>query len=407
MKRTLNLAASNFIRLALANVVVALLLAIPTPVFAEIVISGGGIQLVEQGGGFAAGNLAPAATLAATPSLPNPSHNIPNLTDLTYGNSDSWIADATNSNGDRFAGISFGATPTTVRSFAFGRDNGGEATMFTDRTFGPYTLQYTQVANPHSNLNLADNADPTVGWADIGTINYASTGVHPLFTSPSLRHRFDFLPVSATGLRVTAIAGIAIDEIEAYSAALVPYPELSVNSPVIIDESTNASGLVFSGAPIPAEPAPGDGEYNHANGPGEFQFRPLIYGDDVKVETSWGVSFNHSKDVDFFFDPDGAGPLAEISLLQDVDQTLFADQTTAIGVGVVDWSGFLTIADGLDITPESVFRVTGTNAANGTAPQALNSAAWRFTAAPEPTSVAVWCLLGLVGVGFWIKRRRG
>jgi hypothetical protein len=90
---------------------------------AGLVLSGGGLVLVEEGGTFDAGNLSAGASPFATPSHAASAHTIPHLNDLTYGNNNSWLAAGVNANGDAFAGITFGATLKTVNSIAFGRDN--------------------------------------------------------------------------------------------------------------------------------------------------------------------------------------------------------------------------------------------------------------------------------------------
>ena len=189
---------------------------------AGLVLSGGGLVLVEEGGTFDAGNLSAGGAAFATPSFPAPpAHTIDNLNDLTYGNSSSWLADGVNANGDAFAGITFGATLKTVNSIAFGRDNlGGHS----DRTLGLYTLQYTQFANPQNNLDLADNVNPALGWTDIGTLDYDSPG-GTNFTSPHLRHRYDLNGVSATAVRLVVpdsgfTSGTCIDEIEVYDRTI-------------------------------------------------------------------------------------------------------------------------------------------------------------------------------------------
>ena len=185
---------------------------------AGLVLNGRGLELVEEGGIFDRGNLSSRGAEFATPSLANPAHTIPHLNDRTYGNGTSWLADGVNANGHAFAGISFGETLTTVNSIAFGRDNLGG---FSDRTLGLYTLQYTQVANPETNLNLADNNNPALGWTTIGTLDYQSAGGTD-FTAPHLRHRYNFNRVSATAVRLVVpdssgfTSGTCIDEIEVY-----------------------------------------------------------------------------------------------------------------------------------------------------------------------------------------------
>jgi len=141
-----------------------------------------------------------------------PTHTIPNINDGLYGNQDSWIGNSDNS----FVGIRFPGL-ALVDSVAWGRDNGGEATAFGDRTLGLYTLQYTTVLNP-------DGTTPDSAWTTIGILDYSA-----LFpTSPSTRHQWGFAPVQATALRLITPGngintGAAIDEFEVFGT-LVPEP---------------------------------------------------------------------------------------------------------------------------------------------------------------------------------------
>ncbi|NQT53281.1 PEP-CTERM sorting domain-containing protein [bacterium] len=360
---------------------------------AALVLSSG-LALVEQNGTFAASNLSAGQTPYALDSYPHPSHTIPHLNDLIYGNSNSWLGNGGTVEGSAFAGISFGATAIAVQSIAFGRDNLG---AFTDRMLGVYTLQYTQVANPHTNLTgLLTTGDPTTGYVDIGTLDYQSAG-GANFTAPALCHRYEFGSISATAVRLKVPdTGICIDEIELYNGTLSQ--PLGGNMVVIQDETTHATGLPNAGGAIPAEPAPGDGSYDYTLPGQSAWWTPGLVG-QAKVEVSWGVSFNHSQDVDYFFDPDGAGPLPEVLLAQGVDQTLLNDQVTV--PGVLAWSGFYPIAGNLDLQAGSTFRIIG--AAVGVDPFAVSSAVWQFTAVPEPATMS---LLALGALGLLRRRRR-
>jgi hypothetical protein len=210
----------------------------------QLVLSGGGLTLLEEGGSFAPGNVAriPDASPIAIDELGFGLHRTVHLNDGRYGNSFSWISDGgLNAHGVAFAGISFGEILAPhVDQFAFGRDNTG---VFWDRSYpgiptpgqALYTLQYTQVPNPHLDLDLPDDtAVPGTtamdGWATIGTLDYQGPG-GPNFGEPALRHLYAFDPVDATGLRLLMPSPIdccpagpigggrpAIDEIEIYGA---------------------------------------------------------------------------------------------------------------------------------------------------------------------------------------------
>ena len=159
------------------------------------------------------------------PEIGTTYHVTENLNDGSYGNEYSWIG---GSAPDSFAGIDLGTTPVAnIQSIAFGRSNvldgdscGGG--VCTDRHMGLYTIQYTQVASPSGNLNLSFTGDPATGWAQIGTVDYGqSEGFGTLYDRTWLRHRYNFNPVDATGLRILvpetgSANGSAIDEIELY-----------------------------------------------------------------------------------------------------------------------------------------------------------------------------------------------
>ncbi len=184
----------------------------------DLVIGGAGnIVLAEESGAFDADNLAPAGTAFAFDLLGNgsfiPTHDIPNLNDGNYGNANSWIGETAGT----FCGINLGATPVTIASIAFGRDNLG---ALTDRTLGLYTLEYTQVANPDETTTAT--GDPATGWAEIGTLDYGVGVGGTNYSTPPARHRYNFDPVDATGVRILVPGGgigggTCIDEIELYA----------------------------------------------------------------------------------------------------------------------------------------------------------------------------------------------
>jgi hypothetical protein len=226
---------------------------------ADVVLSGGGLSLVEQGGIFAPNNLAgvslggvPFSSSDLGPELGIPFHVAANLNDETYGNSNSWIGGGTNPFPAPFAGVALDGA-FTLRSIAFGRDN---LNMFGDRALGPYTLQYTTEAGPSAST-------PDASWTTIGMLDYQSPGGGN-FSVPHLRHRYNFDPVAnVTGVRLlvpgTGIGGgTAIDEIELYEAAgvFVPPPPNVVLSPAAgyaigFDGNNGAHSTPTDPAPVP------------------------------------------------------------------------------------------------------------------------------------------------------------
>ena len=159
------------------------------------------LALIEVGGAFAGGNVArePNAAAFAKDVFLNgshPDHQTNNLCNGTYGNSSSWIGNSESS----FAGVALPGA-TRVSRVAFGRDNTG---VKTDRDQGTYAIQYTTVPSPNETTPDAD-------WATIGLVHY-----DPADPDAHLRHAYELTPVLATGIRIIAPTGNAIDEIEVY-----------------------------------------------------------------------------------------------------------------------------------------------------------------------------------------------
>ena len=176
-------------------------------VHADLTLSSG-MTFAQEGGALGAGNLGTTGTAFALDLIGNgafaPTHTIPNVNNGTFGNPSSWIGNSANS----YVGVGFGSLQT-IAGFAFGRDNTGG---FVDRAAGTYTVQYTSDTNPA--LNHA-----TATWNTVGTLSIASgSGV---VTNAAVRHRFNIdVPVSATGFRLIAPNGAAIDELELFSSAV-------------------------------------------------------------------------------------------------------------------------------------------------------------------------------------------
>ncbi len=142
-------------------------------------------------------------------------HSIAHLNDGIYGNSNSWIG---NGQSD-FAGVAF-KQACTIDALAFGRDNGGESTVYTDRYTGTYIFQYTRAANPNAST-------PDSQWTSFGAFYLDADFPNTINQD---RHVYDFDPISGiTGVRILTCSDannfasyICIDEIEVYAA---PVPE--------------------------------------------------------------------------------------------------------------------------------------------------------------------------------------
>ncbi|MCS7305833.1 MAG: LamG domain-containing protein [Thermoguttaceae bacterium] len=172
-------------------------------------------HLAETGGSMQGNNIARFGTAFAKDCISGyPIHQIAHLNDGLYGNNNSWIAASNNS----FAGIAFDR-PYDINSIAFGRDNGGETTQYTDRYIGYYVLQYTRVPNPSAST-------PDSDWITIGEFNYL--GIPAADSTGYLRHLYTFPRINdVTGVRIRTISvggsgnWIAIDELE---VGAVPEP---------------------------------------------------------------------------------------------------------------------------------------------------------------------------------------
>ena len=180
---------------------------------ADVVLSGGGLTLLQEGppasvaGALAVpSNLALGKTAFALDELDiSGLHLITKVTNGSYGNSSSWIGGGATGVDGPFIGVDLGGT-FNINQMAFGRSNvlSGDvcgAGVCTDRNLGLYTLQFTAVASPDN--SLVTTGDASTGWADIGTLNYQSAG-GTNFAAPHQRHLYAFDPVNATGLRLTS-----------------------------------------------------------------------------------------------------------------------------------------------------------------------------------------------------------
>lgn len=235
---------------------------------ATLVLSGGGLTLVDEGppalvaGGAAPVNLASGGLAFALDELGLGTHFIVNANNGTYGNASSWIGNGAVGTSGPFIGINLGAAPQSVASIAFGRSNvlsgdaGAPGGVWTDRHLGLYTLQFTTTANPDAGTSDA-------AWTTIGTLDYQSPGGDANFNAPHLRHVYNFSPVDATGLRLIVPAtgiggGTAIDEIELYTTPSVEPLRLVEVGPafgvVPANLATNPGATAFAKDVIPGFP---------------------------------------------------------------------------------------------------------------------------------------------------------
>ncbi len=294
----------SWIRIASSFVPSAVWLLVLTvsPLSAQLILDGGGLLLVQEGpaaevaGDLAPDNLAtgaiPFASSDLGPEIGTPYHYTDNLNDGMYGNGFSWIGGDDLPFSLPFAGIDLGATPIDdVQSIAFGRSNvlsgdvcGGG--ICTDRHLGFYTLEYTQVPSPSSDLDIDSTGNPVTGWAEIGTLEYGvSDGVGTNYNNTWQRHRYNFDPVSATGLRLivpgTGLGGgTAIDEIEIYNVAGEFVPPAGATAPLAITPAEGFS-IAWDG---------NDGEFFDDIEPPDGSLVPA----NAALEENGGVSFSSS-----------------------------------------------------------------------------------------------------------------
>jgi hypothetical protein len=256
---------------------------------AQLTLTGGGLTLVQEGpaagaaGDPAPVNLATGATPFALDELDLGTHYIANLNNGTYGNSSSWIGAGATGTAGPFVGINLGAAPVSdIQSIAFGRSNvlsgdpcGSGVCM--DRVTGLFELQYTMVANPDASTADGD-------WISVGTLDYgASEGPGTNYNNIWQRHRFNFDPVDATGIRLIVPSsgiggGTAIDEIELYDVPGDYVPPPPPPDPLIITPAAGGYAMTWDG---------NDGEY--------FQpTPPAVVPDNAALASNGATPFTSS-----------------------------------------------------------------------------------------------------------------
>ncbi len=385
---------------------------------AATITTTGGITLYSDGasGGTVSNNLALASNGATAFSLDELSgfgHLTSKANDGVYGNANSWIGAGGTGTSGPYIGIDLGSS-VNINSIAFGRDN---TLGFFDRSTGTYTLQ------TRNDGSVADNA----AWVTVGTINY-SASVGPPDTLSTIRHQYNFAAVDATAVRLlvpsTGIGfGTAIDEIELYSGNPTPVGlTLSQNGPATIPASVPdnlalasngatafAKDLINAGGFAAHQTAHlNDGVYGNANSwigdtdgtfagvdlGGEFVIDSIAFGRDNTGQFADRVLGNITVQYTDVANPDentassdwitldvltfdGASPALRHEF--DLDGLV-----TATGIRLITADGGL--AGGMAIDELEVF---------GTAP-----------VVPEPASIMIWSLLGLIGSVFGLRRVR-
>jgi hypothetical protein len=242
------------------------------------------LTLVEQGGSYEPDNLALASSGAQAFARDQYGgiHTVAHLNDGAFGNENSWIGVNPSPTLDEgFVGIRLGGV-YQVNSIAFGRDNGGESTEYTDRWHGEYVLQYTTAASPNAYT-------PDSEWIDIGCVEYLVPGEGD-FSEPWLRHRYTFDPVTATALRLIVPAvysqsgsgATCIDEFEIYGSGAPGDATFDGN----VDEADAAVLAEFWGQ------GGADWSMGDFNGDGRVGLE-----DAAILAANWGFSFGKDETV--------------------------------------------------------------------------------------------------------------
>lgn len=384
----------------------------------------GGITLYADGASgppaSVSNNLA-LATNGATPfaldELAGFGHLTVELNDGFYGNNNSWIGNgATSANaGGAFAGVDLGGS-FNVNSISFGRDN---TATFNDRALGTYTLQY------RNDGSIADDTN----WSTIGTVTY-SGGVGPPNTQAAVRHQFNFAPVDATALRLVVPGtglggGTAIDEIEVYSGVPNPVgltlsqtgpagPANSVpdNLALASNGATAFAKDLIGGGAFPAHTIAGlnDGLYGNSNswiGDTEGTFAGVDLGEMYIIDS---IAFGRDN-TGMFGDRAAGNITVQYTTVDDPDA--FTPNSDWFTLDVLTYDGLFPASPALrheyDLdTPVIATGIRLITADGGLAGGvAIDELEVFGRQVPEPASVAIWSLLGLVAAGVsWRRYRR-
>ena len=360
------------------------------------------LTLVETGGTFAPGNLA-AASAGATPFALNQhgsNHVTSKLNDESYGNTDSWIGSTDLS----FGGVKL-AGPAALDHIAWGRDNGGEATQYTDRCKGNYTVQYTTVANPGAGT-------PDSSWTTLASVEYTSAT-----PTPYLRHLYEFPALFATGVRIITDRNealgphyLALDEIEAYN-----------NGPLKLVETggTFATERMNLGASYGATPFAAASFNNDSHK--IIHLNDGLYGNTrswigSNLDSFCGIDLNGMFEIDgvaWGRDNDGVAPeytdrcmgvyTLQYTTVANPDETTPDGDWTTIGeitYGNFDGKQLRHLYDFDTVYASGVRLLVSSNDPNG---HAICIDELEVYGTPEPTTLT---LLGLGALGLLARRRR-
>jgi len=395
--------------------------------------------LGSDGTNFSAANPAPAPANLATggtafgsSNFPAPAHQINHINDGLYGNANSWLPNP--GDGAPFIGVNLGASPASINSIAFGRDNGNNVAdacggQCMDR-WGPgsYTLQRTVVANPGVGTPVTGSA--ASGWETVGTITYNTVDdatVGGAFT-PWFRHDFGLTfngaAVSATGLRILPSSNsFAIDELEINSGAALSEPLRLVGSGGTVDPDNLAlqnGATAFASSVLPGFPGTheidnlNDGLSGNSNswiGDGGDDFVGINLGGGEFVIDGIAFARDNGGEPQEFTGRSLGSYVLEYTLAENPDENTPDSEWNLIGG--VSYNGVFP-----DATPHlrhefefdpviatGIRLHVGPNGISGGV--AIDELEVFGTRVPEPASVAMWVLLGAAAFAFgWRRRRR-
>ena len=265
-------------------------------------------------------------------------HLISAVNDGLYGNSNSWIGSGTSPN---YIGLDFGGE-IDIDRIALGRDNGNNVEacggQCTDRSLGNYTLQFTTVATPSPATPVTGIA--ATGWQDVADIRYdfrEDGAVGGGFTE-YLRHEYSVRDngalLTATGIRLIAPSGAAIDELEVYgpenpdvvfSATLIATEILPDPAAIVFNEVSAAGDGTFfvELANQNAQDVDLAGYVLSSSNPARPSYTfpaRILTGDGLVSVNAAELGFSPAENEKLFLFGPAKGTLADAVLIQDTAQ---------------------------------------------------------------------------------------